>query len=568
MTIADVQKIPLQQYRAYLDNALDALINEGKPYNVTFKIKRLNDNQLRDIQSIAEYDAETNKIFGVIRDITREKRQQQEIEESEARFRTLFNENTSVMMLIEPETGEIVDANNAAINFYGYSKQALCGMKIQQINMLTPEEINLAIEKARNEKKNVFQFKHRIRNGKIKNVEVYSGPIKLQSRVLLYSTIHDVTDRYKALKGLKESEERLRLALTASKQGLWDINLANKTTNISPEYAQMLGYKLEEFESHQYWEKNLHPDDYEATTARFWGYINGEYDDYKMEFRLRTKSGSYKWILSRGKIIQWDKDNKPVRMIGIHMDISKMKQVETELLEAKEKAESSNRLKTAFLQNMSHEIRTPMNGIMGFSELLKEDEIDENERNEYIDIIHRNSQQLLHIVNDILDISRLDAGEIKIQKQSVDIISLIASEKSFFEKQANDRGLYLKTELKLVSNEGMILSDRIRIKQILDNLISNAIKFTKEGGITISLTENSDHLIVSVIDTGLGIPKESYDIIFKRFEQIHTHLVEGGTGLGLPISKKLAKMLGGELTFSSETNKGSIFKLFLPKSNA
>jgi PAS domain S-box-containing protein len=384
--------------------------------------------------------------------------------------------------------------------------------------------------------------------------------------VLLYSTIHDVTARFKALKDLKENEERLRLALAASKQGLWDINLINKTTNISPEYPHMLGYKPKEFESDKYWEKNLHPDDFEATTKRFWGYINGEYDDYKMRFRLRTKSGNYKWILSRGKIIQWDKNNKPLRMIGIHMDISKMKKVENELLEAKEKAESSNRLKTAFLQNMSHEIRTPMNGIMGFSELLKEDDIDEKERNEYIDIVHKNSQQLLHVVNDILDISRLDAGEIKIQRQNVDLLSLIEAEKRFFDKQANDRGLYLKTAIEGVSNQGIIVSDSIRIKQIIDNLISNAIKFTKHGGVTIGLAENTDYIIISVIDTGLGIPEDSHEIIFKRFGQIHTHLVEGGTGLGLPISKKLAHMLGGELTVKSKTNKGSTFKLSLPKS--
>lgn len=568
MTITDVQKIPLPRYRDYLDKTLKALINDGKAYNVSFKIKRLNDNQLRDIQSIAEYYSETNKVFGVIRDVTKVKRQQQKIEESEARFRTLFCENTSIMMLIDPNTGKIVDVNNAAIKFYGYSKQALCKMKIQQINVLTPEKITLEIEKAKNEKKNIFQFKHRTQNGKIKNVEVYSGPIKLQSRVLLYSTIHDVTDRYEALKDLEESEETLRLALSASKQGLWDTNLIDKTINISPEYAHMLGYKPEEFESYQYWEKNIHPDDYKATTKRFWGYINGEYEDYKMEFRLRTKAGDYKWILSYGKIIQWDKNNKPLRVIGIHMDISKMKQAEIELLEAKEKAESSNRLRTAFFQNMSHEIRTPMNGIMGFSELLKEDEIDKTERNEYIDIIHRNSQQLLHIVNDILDISRLDAGEVEIKNQTFDLFSLIKSEKQFFEKQVIARGLYLNVELNSNSDKIILSSDPIRIKQILDNLISNAIKFTKEGGITISLTENSGNLIVSVIDTGLGIPKESYDIIFKRFGQTHTHLVEGGTGLGLPISKKLAEMLGGELTFSSKINKGSTFKLLLPKSKA
>ncbi|MDA3911577.1 MAG: PAS domain S-box protein [Bacteroidales bacterium] len=566
MTISDIQELPLAQDRNYLDSALASLIKEGNSYNVSFKIKRLNDNQLRDIQSIAKYDVATNKVFGVIRDITTEKRQQQELEESEARFRTLFYENTSVMMLIDPDNGEIVDVNNAATEFYGYSTKELCSMKIQNINILTPEEVALEIEKAKSGKKNQFQFKHKKRNGEIKNVEVYSGSVKLRSRVLLYSTIHDVTARFKALKDLKENEERLRLALAASKQGLWDINLINKTTNISPEYPHMLGYKPKEFESDKYWEKNLHPDDFEATTKRFWGYINGEYDDYKMRFRLRTKSGNYKWILSRGKIIQWDKNNKPLRMIGIHMDISKMKKVENELLEAKEKAESSNRLKTAFLQNMSHEIRTPMNGIMGFSELLKEDDIDENERNEYIDIVHKNSQQLLHVVNDILDISRLDAGEIKIQRQNVDLLSLIEAEKRFFDKQANDRGLYLKTAIEGVSNQGIIVSDSIRIKQIIDNLISNAIKFTKHGGVTIGLAENTDYIIISVIDTGLGIPEDSHEIIFKRFGQIHTHLVEGGTGLGLPISKKLAHMLGGELTVKSKTNKGSTFKLSLPKS--
>lgn len=424
MTISDIQNLPLAQYRNYLDNSFASLIKGGNSYNVSFKIKRLNDNQLRDIHSIAEYDAETNKVFGVIRDITTEKRQQQEIEESEARFRTLFYENTSIMILIDPADGQIVNVNNAAVDFYGYPQEKLLTMKIQDINILPSEKISQEIEKAKEGEKRHFQLKHRIRNGKIRNVEVYSGIVKLQSRALLYSTVHDVTDRYKALKDLQESEERLRLALAASKQGLWDINLVNGNTNISPEYAEMLGYTPESFESNQYWEKNLHPDDYQQTTEQFWAYINGSCDDYKMEFRLRTKSGDYKWILSVGKIIQRDENEKPVRMIGIHMDISKIKAVESELVKAKEKAESSNRLKTAFLQNMSHEIRTPMNGVMGFSELLKEENLDETERNEYIDIIHRNSQQLLHIVNDILDISRLDAGEIKISHNAVDLVSI------------------------------------------------------------------------------------------------------------------------------------------------
>jgi len=565
MTIADVQKVPLPRYRNLLDNALEALIKGEKPYNVHFKIKRLNDNQLRDIQSIAEYDPKRNRVFGVIRDITTEKRQQEEIEESEARFRTLFYENTSVMMLIDPDTGEIADVNNAAIDFYGYTLNELCGMNISNINILSAEEIANEIDNARSGRKQVFQFKHRIKNGEIHNVEVFTGLVKLQSRPLLYSTIHDVTEREKAINALRENEERLRLALSASKQGLWDINLQNGTTNISPEYAEMLGYSYDTFSVDQYWEKNLHPDDYESTTKRFWGYINGEYDDYKMEFRLRTKSDNYKWILSRGKIIQWDKDNKPIRMIGIHMDISKMKQVETELLEAKEKAESSNRLKTAFLQNMSHEIRTPMNGIMGFSDLLKDEELVEVERNEYIDIIHRNSRQLLRIVNDILDISRLDAGEIQIENQTFDLISLLKSEKQFFKKQAIERGLFLNTALNYKLNEIILYSDPVRIKQILDNLISNAIKFTKKGGITIGLKIENACYVVFVKDTGIGIPKKDNKTIFKRFGQIHTHLVEGGTGLGLPISQKLATMLGGELTFKSEPNKGSVFKLSLPK---
>ncbi len=569
-SIKEVQEISLPQYRALLDNELKMLIESGNPYDIEFKIKRVNDGQLRDIQSLAEYDKENNIVFGVIRDITSSKKRRIAIKESEERFKTLFYENSSVMLLMDPNDGRIIDANIAAEQFYKCTSNELQKKYIQDINTSTNPEIQNAIEHAKLGNKNVFQFKHKLATGEIRDVEVFSGLVKLNNRPLLYSTVHDITQRQQALLELKDNEERLRLALHASQQGLWDVNLIDLSMQVSPEYATMLGYSPDGYEmTLKKWEHIIHPDDRQATTKKFYGYMHGLYPDYQMEFRLKTKSGNYKWIMSIGKIIAWDKNGKASRMIGIHTDISHIKEVEFELLEAKEKAEESNRLKTAFLQNMSHEIRTPMNGIMGFSDLLIDEELTLEDRIDYAQIIHRNSYQLLRIVNDILDISRLDSGQLQIEKSNFNLLDLLHAQSRFYSPQIEQKGLDFRFDNYFVNKQKIIIkSDQTRIKQILDNLLNNALKFTETGHIFLVLKDDPEYYIVQVDDSGLGIQKQKIKRIFNRFEQSHTDKIPGGAGLGLAISNELAKLLKGKLIVDSELGKGSTFSLYLPKQSS
>ncbi|MFO7878595.1 MAG: PAS domain S-box protein [Bacteroidales bacterium] len=565
ISIDEVQKLPLRRYRKMLDDALTGLIEHGKKYDVEFKIRRASDKQVVDIKSIAEYDKVNKLVFGVIQDITEQNFQKNEIKESEQRFRTLFNENASVMLLIDPENGKIKAANQAALDFYAYSNDEIHKMSIQQINTSSNDKIKGAIEDVKVGKRKLFHFKHRLANGEIRDVEVYSGHIKLKSHTLLYSTIHDITDRVKALRNLRENEERLRLALSASHQGLWDLNLKDYSFTISPEYAGMLGHNPETFSmSMEKWESLLHPEDAAHAQEQFYGYVEGKHKSYQVQFRMQNKDSAYLWILSTGRIIEWDKKGKPARMIGTYTDISKQKAFENELKLAKEKAEENDRLKTAFLQNMSHEIRTPMNGIMGFSELMSEEDSETDEYEKYAEIIHRNSKQLLRIVNDILDISRLDAGQITIEAEQFDLVDLIREIYEFHQQAIHTKGLEFKLVNETNQDEIILKSDPLRIKQIIDNLLSNALKFTNSGYIILGCYAEKNNYIIYVEDSGIGIPKTELRTIFDRFHQTHKALVKSGTGLGLSISRELATLLGGKFMVHSEENKGSRFSLFLP----
>lgn len=231
---------------------------------------------------------------------------------------------------------------------------------------------------------------------------------------------------------------------------------------------------------------------------------------------------------------------------------------------AKEKAEESDRLKTAFLQNISHEIRTPLNGIMGFAELLKTSEEDDEKRNEYIDIINASSQNLSALMDDLIDISRIEAGVIDLHISSFNLCDLLKELELFFDKSAKEKNLEISFSCNL--KDGIIESDRSRIVQILNNLISNAIKFTEKGHVHVKVGQSGNRLEFSVIDSGIGIKEEDLAIIFDRFTQADMGLTRmyGGTGLGLSIAKGYVEYLGGKISVKSEFGKGSEFTFTIP----
>ncbi len=255
---------------------------------------------------------------------------------------------------------------------------------------------------------------------------------------------------------------------------------------------------------------------------------------------------------------------------SLKQEIQKKEAIQKNLEAAKEKAEESGRLKSAFLANMSHEIRTPMNGIIGFSQILQENDYPRDQQNEYLDIIHSRTQHLLHIINDLVDVSKIEANQLTLNVQHFYLNDLMQELYSVFSNELTNRGkdhIQLKLHLGLNDEESYFESDFNRFRQVMDNLLKNAVKFTEEGTVEFGYeSQYEGSLLFYVKDSGVGIPNEQQKHIFERFRQVgdSTARTQEGTGLGLAISKNLVELLGGEMWLKSKEGEGSVFYFTLP----
>ena len=287
---------------------------------------------------------------------------------------------------------------------------------------------------------------------------------------------------------------------------------------------------------------------------------------FKGEVLSKKKDGSSFWELISITPIK-NSENKITNFVAVKEDITVRKKMEQELIEAKDEAEKSNKLKDAFLQNMSHEIRTPLNAIVGFSNLLNESEnTTQNTLKEYTSIIHNSSQQLLSIVTDVVTIAKIQTGQEKINYEPVDINDLIDQLYLLYLPTIQEKDLEFHFSKQITGDKLLILTDKTKLSQILTNLLNNAIKFTHHGSIEFKQEISEDKMWFYVKDTGIGIEKKLHELIFERFRQadIATHTQYGGTGLGLSISKSFAEMLGGSICVESELGQGAIFCLSIP----
>lgn len=257
-------------------------------------------------------------------------------------------------------------------------------------------------------------------------------------------------------------------------------------------------------------------------------------------------------------------------LLIVFRDYTEQKLSEKELINARLKAEESDRLKTAFLANMSHEIRNPMNGIIGFAGILKDPDLSESEREHYLQIIESNAEQLLLIINDIIDISKIESGQEHIKPSDISVKKLVEDVGNAFSHPVKDKKLNFLVENQISKNEDQIITDPVKLRQVLVNLIGNAIKFTNQGRITLRVIKSNDELHFSVIDTGIGIKSADVDLIFDRFRQSDQDIttLSRGTGLGLAISRGYANLFGGTLTATSKIGSGSTFLLKIPHISA
>ena len=492
----------------------------------------------------------------------------EQLSESEERWKQAFKGSPAIQMILDPFDGKILDANQAAERFYGWPLHRLRQMRTSQINTLSESELRKEIRKARTGEKNYFQFQHRLASGDIRDVEIYAGPVLVGGKQMILSIIHDVTDR-------RQSQEELikeRLLLSTVIDNL-PATVYVKDLKLRKILANKADLELIGKSEDQVIGKTDHdvfpPELANAFTADDREVIETGEPVLNREEKFIGPDGKEVWLLTSKNPFK-DHTGKIVGLVGIGRDITERIQNARELQKAKEEAEQANKAKSEFLANMSHEIRTPMNAILGFSEALYQ-QINTPAHKKMLQSVLSSGKLLLTLLNDILDLSKIEAGKLDILTRPTDMSHVLDEMKMFFGEKALSKGLHLETSIP-PGFPKLLELDEVRIKQILFNLIGNAVKFTHEGEVSINIAfigsgKNKGQLRIIVKDTGIGIPYTQHTNIFLPFYQQSGQISRkyGGTGLGLPITKRLVERMHGSIELESTLGKGSVFTVTIPE---
>ncbi len=496
------------------------------------------------------------------------KRAHDDVNVEKAYFEQLY-EGSPETIVLTSNHGRLIRVNSEFEKLFGYTPEEAIGNYIDEL--IVPNEYlkgarSISRKVAKGEKIQVETIRQH-KDGSQIQVSIMGTPIVIGSKQLgVYGIYRNITDRKKADLALRESEEKLRNILYFSPDAITVSDLRGYITECNQAALDIFGCETESeligINANRFVTPEMRRKGIEAlkTILRV-GFIKN------IEFELITKKDSQVFVNLSASLIR-DTNDKPIGIATITQDIGERKAYERNLEEAKEKAEESDRLKSAFLANMSHEIRTPMNAILGFSELLRSEEITKEVRDEYTKIIHNKGNELMLIINDIIDISKIEAGDIKIIKSDLKVNDFL---KPLYQHYNKEKSLMSKDHIQLRLNipemaDPVIHTDSARLKQVINNLINNALKFTQEGFVEIGYSLRDPNVEFFVRDTGIGVTPEKQHIIFDRFRQVDESLNSqfGGTGLGLAISKNLVDLLGGEMRIKSEEHQGSTFYFTLP----
>lgn len=549
--------------------------------------------------------------------------------ESEARYRALFANTHTAMFLVHPDSGAILDANPAAEQFYGWTAAQLKTMHVSDLNGLGPDELRQTLKQVQSGGCRNFQMRHRLADGRVLDIDLFSGPVKLAGETVNFSIVHDISARTRAqdllaaseaerqkehaqamedqrnsrlaalnlmddaieaqrraeqaVAELRESDRRLLLALRAGRQGIYSLDFASQTIELTPDFAAMLHLHAPQLSARDpaMW-AHVHPGDIAAVAKAL---SEAQYDDtgkQRMEFRFDLGKGDWLWLSATATVQERDADGQPLRVLGTLTDITEQKQLSAELdnhrkhleqlvtertaelSKARSQAEAASRAKSAFLANMSHEFRTPLNAIIGMTHLLQR-ESPTPPQADRLDKIAGASKRLLSIVSDILDAVHLDAGQLQFVHRDFDLPALLESAVTQIRPKVEAKHLTLQSEIGDIPR--VVSGDASRLRQALGNYLTNAVKFTEAGEIhlLVSEEERNGHgdvlLRFEVRDTGIGLAPDIAQKVFGAFEQADTSTTRrhGGAGLGLALTRRIAQMMGGEAGVDSVLGSGSCF---------
>ncbi len=569
-----------------------SLLTEDSRYDFDYRIKG-KEGGWNYVNAQAEILKNANgkpiKMAGICVDITERKRIEKENEIQQKNFESIFNAAPVGMLIIDEDTNvnkvndvmsKLVGKEDAKIIgiqpgdglgcVHSFNDKGGCGKGEYCSQCILRNTIGSVLTSGKAVNGAETQAVFLIDDKEVELwLEVSVEPLEVEGKRCVVVLVNNITERKQAENELKVTGERLSMVLTSSNVGLWDWNIKTGSVIFDQRWAEMLGYKLEEImQNVSTWERLLHPDDKDRVMKDLNAHFEDEKFEYRVEFRMKCKNGDWKWIFAPGKVMEREADGSPVRMTGIHIDINNSKQTEEYLHEAKQQAVTANHAKSEFLANMSHEIRTPMNGIIGFSDILADEKLTDDQM-DYVKTIRSSGKNLLTIINDILDFSKIESGNLDTETIECSLGELLSSISSMSQPAAMTKGLDFEVSHK-TTLPANICTDPTRVNQCLTNLASNAIKFTEKGyvHVIVSLENDEDNPMIrfDVEDTGIGIPEDKLESIFKSFSQADgsTTRKYGGTGLGLTITKQLAKIMGGSISVKSESGKGSVFSLTIP----
>jgi len=501
-----------------------------------------------------------------VEDITERKRAEEALRESEERFRIMADSCPIGIWVTDAQSGTL---------FINRTYRKFCGITSEEVapdswrSILHPDDAEEFVGALRRALKEQVPFKGEQRSrradGEWRWVESYAVPRFSSGGEFLglVGTSKDITERKQAEQALRTSEEKFRQLAESVREVFWmALPGGREILYASPAYEQVWGRTCDSlYRNPMSWAEAIHPDDRNRADVMLDRQVRGE--PAEAEFRIRTPEGREKWILDRAFPIR-DQGGQLIRVVGVSEDITERKRYEAELIQAREGAEAANRAKSCFLANMSHEIRTPMNGVVGMLQLLAQTELTPRQQR-FVTVAQTSGLALLTLIDNILDLSKIEARKVVLEKLSFDPRDTIEESVQPIETQANAKGLSIRTRV-APEIPPLVDGDPHRLRQVLTNLCANAVKFTERGGIVVdaSLANGANGKVTvrfTVTDTGIGIRPDQAAGLFAPFTQADASTTRryGGTGLGLAISRQLAEMMGGTIGVDSREGQGSAF---------
>lgn len=520
------------------------------------------DELITGAYDIVAFRISPGQVAVMFNDITPRIQTEQKLRQSEEKHRLIYQNIQDVYFELDPDT-TILEVSPSLSKISSYSPEELIGQKIDILSVDEEFKQSFLNELFESGELRDFDIPLKDKDGRriYCSVNISVSTDENGEPVKIIGSLRDTTERTLA----REQISKLERAVEQSPSCVLISDLQGNIEYVNPRFCEVSGYSMEDVLG-----KKTHILVTGNDNQRFLEGLRNTIDtgeSWKGEFYNKRKDGTMYWERASISPVR-NQENKVTHVIAILDDITDSKIREHELKEAKERAVESERLKSAFIANMSHEIRTPMNAILGFSELLRNNDIHETERMEYINMISSRGNELMDIISDLIELSRMEAGDMKIDKKELRVSEFVSDIYEQFHNEKKFRGKDL-IQIRLrcpEDSQPVILSDKYRLQQVFNNLLSNALKFTHEGYIEIGFLVRNDEVNFYVKDSGIGIKQDKQEIIFERFRQADDSMTRkyGGTGLGLAISKQIVELLGGKIWVESNTGQGSTFLFSQP----